>query len=332
MVAVSFGSYATSAFIGTEGGPWVKVFAALLIVVMTVLNTVGSKAVARVQTIVVYVVIGILTLFAIATLANLHAGYLSFSHYPPLRDIVASVALTFFAFLGFGIVTFTAKDLADPRRQLPRAMFIALGTATVIYIAVALGVFGTLTVDQVIASGGTALAVAAEPVLGHAGYVLMSITALFATAGATNSGLYPAAGLCDQMAAIGQFPPVLRRRFAGRAAAGLLLTAIIAIVLAVGFSLSAIASLGSAVALCVFALVSIGHVRVRAETGARAWVLILAVASTLVVLVTFALTTLVEEPGTAIAFVGILALGVLIDFGWKRRRDGRVRPARVQTG
>jgi amino acid transporter len=111
-----------------------------------------------------------------------------------------------------------------------------------------------------------------------------------------------------------------------------LLTAIIAIVLAVGFSLSAIASLGSAVALCVFALVSIGHVRVRAETGARAWVLILAVASTLVVLVTFALTTLVEEPGTAIAFVGILALGVLIDFGWKRRRDGRVRPARVQTG
>ncbi len=79
-------------------------------------------------------------------------------------------------------------------------MYLALGIATVIYVAVALGVFGTLTVDEVIDSGGTALAVAAEPTLGRAGYWLMSVTALFATAGATNAGLYPATGLCEQMA------------------------------------------------------------------------------------------------------------------------------------
>ena len=120
---------------------------------------------------------------------------------------MASVALTFFAFLGFGVVTFTAKDLADPSRQLPRALYLALGLATVVYVAVALGVFGTLTVDEVIESGGTALAVAAEPVLGRAGYWLMSVTALFATAGATNAGLYPASGLCEEMASIRQFPP-----------------------------------------------------------------------------------------------------------------------------
>ncbi|HXQ57842.1 MAG TPA: amino acid transporter, partial [Actinomycetes bacterium] len=77
---------------------------------------------------------------------------------------MSSVALTFFAFLGFGVVTFTAKDLADPSRQLPRAIYLALGIATTIYVAVALGVFGTLTVDEVVSSGGTALAVAAEPV------------------------------------------------------------------------------------------------------------------------------------------------------------------------
>jgi amino acid transporter len=43
------------------------------------------------------------------------------SGYPPLRDIVSSVALTFFAFLGFGVITLTAKDLANPSRQLPQA-------------------------------------------------------------------------------------------------------------------------------------------------------------------------------------------------------------------
>jgi amino acid transporter len=237
-----------------------------------------------------------------------------------LRDIVSSVALTFFAFLGFGVITFTAKDLANPSRQLPQAVYLALGIATVVYVAVALGVFGTLAVDEVIESGGTALAVAAEPVLGTAGYWLMSVTALFATAGATNAGLYPAAGLCEQMATTGQFPPLLGRRFGGRAPAGILVTAAVAIVLAVGFDLTSIASIGSAVALVVFTLVTAGHLRVRAETGARASVLVLAIVATVVVLVTFAFTTLVDEPGTAVALIVILLLAVTLDVGWKRKR------------
>jgi amino acid transporter len=323
MVAVSFGSYASAAF-ADDSTTWIKVFAVLLVLAMTLLNIVGSQAVARTQTVIVYVVLTILTLFAVTTLANLDLDLLAFSGYPPLRDIVSSVALTFFAFLGFGVVTFTAKDLADPSRQLPRAIYLALGIATTIYVAVALGVFGTLTVDEVIASGGTALAVAAEPVLGRVGYWLMSVTALFSTAGATNAGLYPAAGLCDEMAAMGQFPPVLGRRFGGRAPAGLLITAAVAIVLAVGFDLSSIASIGSAIALLVFTLITAAHFRVRGETGASTLVLSVAITSTVVVLLTFALTTLAEEPATAAALAVIVLLSVALDLGWKRTRDSWV--------
>jgi amino acid transporter len=322
MVAVSFGSYASGAF-ADGGAAWTKVFAVLVILVMTGLNIVGSQAVARVQTVVVTVVVGILTLFAVVTLANLDPSLLAFSGYPSLRAIVSSVALTFFAFLGFGVITFTAKDLARPRTQLPRAVFLALGIATVVYVGVALGVFGTLTVDEVIESGGTALAVAAQPVLGDAGYWLMSVTALFATAGATNSGLYPAAGLCEQMSSTGQFPPALGRRVGDRAPVGILLTAAIAIALAVGFDLNAIASIGSAVALVVFALVSAGHFRVRHETGAQTWLLVLAVGSAAIVLITFAFTTLVEEPATTVALVLILVIGITLDVGWKSRRHSQ---------
>ena len=319
MVAVSFGSYASEAF-GDGGDASVKGFAVLLIVVMSMLNILGSTAVARVQTIVVVVVIGILTVFAVSTLTNIDLDLLAFSGYPPVRDIVSSVALTFFAFLGFGVITFTAKDLANPARQLPRAMYLALGIATVIYIAVALGVFGTLTVDEVIASGGTALAVAAEPTLGRAGYWLMTVTGLFATAGATNAGLYPAGGLCEEMANLRQFPPAMGARLGNRAPAGLVLTAIAAAVLAVGFDLNAIASIGSAIALLTFALVTGGHLRVRSETGAKTFMLLLAIATTTIVLITFAFTTLVEEPATIAALVGILALSIGLDFGWKSRR------------
>jgi amino acid transporter len=329
MVAVSFGSYASSA-VNDSGTTGTALFAVLLLLVMTGLNVVGSKAVARTQTVVVVVVIGILTVFAISTLSNLHPHLLAFSGYPSVQDIVSSVALTFFAFLGFGVITFTAKDLTNPKHQLPRAMFLALGIATVIYVAVSLGVFGTLTVQEVIASGGTALAVAAQPVLGRAGYWLMTVTALFATAGATNSGLYPAAGLCEEMASVGQFPPLLGRRLAQRVPTGLLLTSGIAVVLAAGFGLTAIASIGSAIALVVFALVTGGHLRIHSATGARVWVLLLAEVSTVGVLVNFVVTTLVHEPGTMITIGVVLVVSIGLDLAWKRVRDQPSTPSPAQ--
>jgi amino acid transporter len=291
--------------------------------VMTALNVLGSQMVARAQTVVVVVVVGMLTVFTVATWSSADRDLLAFSGYPPFADIVSSVALTFFAFLGFGVITFTAKDLADPQRQLPRAVYLALAIATVVYLGVSIGVFGTLTVQEVIDSGGTALAVAAEPTLGQAGYWMMTVTALFATAGATNSGLYPATGLGDEMAARGQFPPAMGARVGGRASTGIVVTAIAAIILAVFLDLNAIASIGSAVALIVFALVTLGHLRIRRDTGANLWVLLIADLTTVVVLVSFTVTTLVDEPGTLIALFVILALSVALDLIWKSRQPDR---------
>jgi amino acid transporter len=216
MVAVSFGSYASSMF-ADESAASIKVFAVLIVVAMTVLNIIGSKWVAAVQSVIVVVVVGILGTFAVITLVTMDPSLLAFSGYPGLQDIVSAVALTFFAFLGFGVITFTAKDLPNPSHQLPRAMYLALGIAIAVYVGISIGVFGTLTVDEVIDAGPTAIAVAAEPTLGRAGFWLMSITALFATSGATNSGLYPAAGLCDELARAGQFPSFMGGRIGGRA-------------------------------------------------------------------------------------------------------------------
>jgi amino acid transporter len=319
MVAVSFGNYASDMFTD-QSAVWAKVFAALLIVLMTAVNIVGSALVARAQTVIVYVVLGILVVFAIDTRADMDPSLLAPSDYPPLRDIVSSAALTFFAFLGFGIITFTAKDLARPDKQLPKAMFLALGIATVIYIAIALGVFGTLTVDEVISSGGTALAVAAEPALGSAGYWLMSVTALFATAGATNAGLYPAAGLSERLAATGLFPPLMARLVGGRASSGLLIEAGACLVLAVVFKLTAIASIGSAVALMIFILVTAAHFRVRGDTGASTPMLVLAISAAGAVLLTFVFTTLIHEPASIVTIGVILLLSVAFDLRWRQVR------------
>lgn len=323
MVATSFGSYASSV-LTDRSAAWAKVFACAVVLAMAALNVVGSKAVARVQTVIVNVVVAILAVFAVVTIANMEPSLLAPSGYPSLKEIVSSIALTFFAFLGFGVVTFTAKDLPDPGRQLPRAMFLALGIATTVYVAVALGVFGTLSVDEVIASGGTALAEAAKPTLGDAGYTLMVITALFSTTGAVNSALYPSIGLSQHLAGTGQFPPILGRSLGhGRRQLpnGLLAMAAFSLVLVLFFGLNRIASLGSAVALIVFSLVTLAHFRLYRQTGAHVAVLVIALLSTVGTLVVFCTTTLVDEPITALALLVILTVSTLLEVTWTYRRD-----------
>jgi amino acid transporter len=323
LVAVSFGSYAAASFVGDDAGAvWVKVFAAAILLVMLAVNVVGSGAVAKVQSVIVWIVVGILLLFAVVTIVNMDPSLLAPSRYPGMREIVSSIALTFFAFLGFGIVTFTAKDLRDPARELPRAMYLALGIATITYVAVALGVFGTLTVQEVISSGGTAIAVAAKPTLGDLGFWLMSLTGLFATAGATNSGIYPAGDLSIDLAAHGRFPPMFGRHVR-RAPVGMLVMVGATLVLTVAFNLSAIASIGSAVALLIFSSVTLGHIRVRNETGARLLPLLIGVLTTTVTLVVFVTTTLVHEEGAMAALGAIVALSIGLELWWSTARPRR---------
>jgi membrane protein implicated in regulation of membrane protease activity len=74
-------------------------------------------------------------------------------------------------------------------------------------------------------------------------------------------------------------------------------------------------------------LITAAHLRVRAETGASAPVLVVAIAAAGVVLVTFVFTTLIHEPASIVTLFVILALSVVLDFGWKRVRANRVKPS-----
>ena len=116
------------------------------------------------------------------------------------------MALTFFAYLGFAVISFTGGDLPDPARNLPRAMYIALGITIVLYVLISIGVFGTLTVEEVIANGDTALAQAAKPALGEAGFVMMAIAALLATSSSVNANIYAATGSTAKLAESEMFP------------------------------------------------------------------------------------------------------------------------------
>jgi hypothetical protein len=107
------------------------------------------------------------------------------------------------------------------------------------------------------------------------------------------------------MAGTGQFPP--GARLVERVQVGLVVTAVSAALPAVLFDLSATAPIGSVLALVLFSLITVDHVRVRHETGANVVVLVVAVVSTVAVLIVFVFTTLVDEPATSVTLVMINA-------------------------
>jgi amino acid transporter len=265
--------------------------------------------------------------FIAVTLVDIDFDLLAFSGYPSFSDIVASVALTFFAYLGFSVITFAAGDLRDPARELPRAMYAALGVTTLLYVLIALGVFGTLTVDEAIGYGETAIAEAARPALGDAGFTMMAIAALLATASSVNATLYASGGLTGMLAQVGQFPTFFGPGTRLGSHSGLLITAAIVLVVANLVDLSAIASVGSACALMIFLLVGIAGYLRRADTGSQAVIVLAAIAMTAIVLVFFAIDTVRNAPETFVAIVVIALLAVILDLVWKRMRGVPDAPA-----
>ncbi len=320
MVAVSFGSYATSLFLGEEAPQiWVKIFAAAIVILLTFVNSIGAEAASKAQTAIVTIVMIVLSSFAIAMLLNMDVSMLAPVSYPPMSYILASVALTFFAYLGFGVISFSGGDIENPKVNMPRAMYIAIGFTLLLYVALAIGVFGTLTVEEVIANADTALAVAALPIFGAFGYTMISIAAIFATTGAVNSQLYASIGATYSMAKDGQLPPVfgLKRRRREQGTQGLVISSLIIILLAVFVDVSAIASVGSAVALSIFALVTIAHLRMTDETRASKPILWLTLLATILAILLFCWYTLLTSPQTFAFLVATIVLAWVVEAVWR---------------
>jgi len=65
---------------------------------MVGVNMVGAMFVARAQSVIVTCVLGVFAVFVVVTVPSIDLDLLAFDGYPSASKIVASVALTFFAY------------------------------------------------------------------------------------------------------------------------------------------------------------------------------------------------------------------------------------------
>lgn len=135
-------------------GPWQRAVAVTAVVALAAVNYHGITRTARLTRIIIAVTGTILVAVIAANLASWtpHAlqGVAATASTP--LGVLQSAGLLFFAFAGYARIATLGEEVVDPRRTIPRAILIALGTTVLLYTLVALSVTGVLGVDAVAAS------------------------------------------------------------------------------------------------------------------------------------------------------------------------------------
>jgi amino acid transporter len=329
LYATAFAAYAAT-FIHLP----LKVWAVAVVLAFTAINFLGSRIMGRAESVIVIVKVAILILFIGAAFIALPAGgasRLSSATWPGPLTIFTGAGVLFVGYEGFGLITNAAANMASPRRELPRAIYGSVAITLVIYVLVATGVVTNVPLNVLKGLGDSALAVAAKPSLGQAGFRLIAIAALLSTASAVNATLFGSTNIAYQIAKNGRLPPAFDRTLWGRDIEGLFITSGLVLMFVLLFPLSAVASMGSAGFLLVYSAVNIGHVRIREQTGAKAWPVVASALSCLSLFVVLLHHMISAAPNSAVALGVTLAGSFLFEIVYRRMTGRTLREILTQT-
>jgi len=128
---------------------------------MTWIVLVGISPSARVSNALIVVKIGFVLLFLLAGLPFVDLGRIEVGAPPPLSDFAAAMLVYVFAYTGFERGAVLAGEAREPKRDVPAALGVSLGVATLAYAAVLLVCIGTLdapaATDRPLAEAGRLL-------------------------------------------------------------------------------------------------------------------------------------------------------------------------------
>ena len=272
LYAFAFGSYGATFLPQAWQAIGKHALISLSVITIAGLNLLSAEWIGKAESWIVGLKVAILLFFVGAGLAGIHTSQIAPGSWSPPLQLAAGGMIIFLAYEGFELIANTAQDVHDPARTLPRAYYASVGFVIALYVLVALVTVGNLSVDKIVAARDYALAEAARPFLGRAGFTLIAVAAMLSTASAINATLYGAARLSYSIARDGELPAALERKVWGEPIEGLLITAALTLLVANTFDLSSIATLGSAGFLLIFAAVNAANALRAKHTRSHGWI------------------------------------------------------------
>jgi amino acid transporter len=325
LYAQGFAAYFMTFFKDETAPLYSKIVSCVIVILFALLNVLGAGSVGKAEVFIVVVKVSILILFASIGLFFIHVDNLSPAHWSNLTHIFFGAGVLFIGYEGFGLVTNTAANMVNPEKNLPRALYLSVFIVIAIYIAVSLAVIGNLSINEIYTAGDDALAAAARPFLGEAGYKLIAIAALFSTASAINATLFGAANVCYMIARDGQLPVLFERTQWKNASDGLLITTLLVIVFIIFFDLSGVAMMGSGAFLLIYAAVNAGHLKILEKTGAKKSLVLLSLFSCLIMFVILEIYTYEKSPSAFYTMLVLLAASFVVEKVYKRGRHSNTQ-------
>ena len=263
--------------LGIENTPLAKGGVETLVVLaFMALNLAGSERVGKAEFFIVLIKLTILGVFVVLGLSSVNPDWvkpqLDSAH---LQQTLNGTAVFFLAYMGFGLVTNASEHMKDPQRNVPKAIYLSIFIVSVVYVFVSVVAVGNLSIPDMVKAEDFALAEAAKPFLGHWGYILVSVGALFSIASALNATLYGGANIAYALARDGELPRVFKRKSWFRAPEGLYITVALSLLFTLLLNLNGIASVTSAVVMLIYLFVLAAHYRMLKKVGGRKPIIVL---------------------------------------------------------
>ncbi len=296
------------------------------IVVPALINLVSASFVSKSETIVVIMKVSILALVIVAGASYVDGERLSPAHWGTPLSIVTAGMIIFVAYEGFELIANAAEDIVKPEKNLPRAFYASVIIVIALYVLISIITVGCVSEEVLMKAKDYALAVAAQPALGHTGFVLVAAAALLSTFSAINATIYGNARLGYIIAKYGKLPRSLmdEDKASGVPFRGVLYTAALSLLLANTIDLTQIAIIGSAGFLLIFFIVNVSAYKLRRDIGASAFVTGFASLFTFAALATLLLHTYRSNPYAVMIFMGFIIVSGMFELIYGRYVRGQL--------
>jgi amino acid transporter/nucleotide-binding universal stress UspA family protein len=185
--------------------------------------------------------------------------------------VLAAMGLTFIAFEGYEIIAQTSEEVENPKRNVPRAIFISLLVVVPIYLLVA-----TVAIGATTPPAGTAVAdylgqekelalVSAANQFVAGGGILILVGGLLSTLSALNATIYSSSRVAFAMARDANLPPFLGAVHPLRATPhwAILMSTVLIVGMAVLLPIEQVAAAADIMFLFLFVQVNVALVRLR---------------------------------------------------------------------
>jgi amino acid transporter len=330
LYAYAFGSYGASLFPSALQPLWKHILITGSVVGITVLNLLSAKLIGEAEDWIVLIKLVILVLFIAVGIWGVDTTRLAPSAWSSPLDLIAGGMIIFLAYEGFELIANTAQDVRDAHRTLPRAFYSSVGFVIILYVLVATVTVGTLPIAKIVDAKDYALAEAARPFLGQAGFVLIAIAAMLSTTSAINATVYGAARLSYVIAKDGELPAELERKTWGKPIEGLLITSGVTLFIANFADLSSMSTMGSAGFLLIFAAVNGANVVLADATQSKRWLSVIGVGLCLAALASLLLNTIKNSPGQLGILIVMAGTAFLIEITFRLTAKRAINLPKVQ--